>query len=125
MQNQRNSQKKTSRKKCIIAAVSIILLCVIAGLTYRASTWTRVDSESKKASEAIIRQAAAKQISKDPNNLTDEDFAKIIKGLIKTDGFKKIKEDYIELFLIKPKILSPEEAKKLRNEIEVPRSFKQ
>ena len=74
-------EKKTSRRKYIIATVAIILLCVIVGLTYRAITWTPVDSESKKA---IIRQAAARGLMTnlnsviDPNALTDEDFAKII-----------------------------------------------
>ena len=70
------SKKKPSWRKYTLAAV-IIFLCVLAGLIYKAVTWTPIDSESKKASEAIIRQSVAKQLNKDPNNLTDNDFSGI------------------------------------------------
>ncbi len=69
-------QKKASHWKYIIAA-AVLLLCIFAGLIYRVITWTPVDSESRKASETNIRMAAAKELKKDPNDLTDTDFAKI------------------------------------------------
>ena len=78
-----NKDKKLSRAKYIIPAL-FVLLFIIAGLIYKSVTWTPVDSESKKKSEAIIRQAAAAQLTTDPNNpidpneLNDEDFAQII-----------------------------------------------
>ena len=68
--------KKLSKRKYIIASV-LVFLCILAGLIYRVITWTPVDSESKKASDVVIRQIAAKQLNKDPIDLTDEDFTKI------------------------------------------------
>ena len=75
MQKQSSSQKKPSRRKYIIPAV--IILCILVGYIYLVVTWTPADSESKKASDAVIRQIAAVQLNKDPNDLTDEDFAQI------------------------------------------------
>ena len=101
MNTQINPEKKPSRRKYIITAV--IILCILAGLIYRAITWAPIDSESKKASEVIIRQAVAAQYTRnlsngtliykplvgsgqrtivqnkpiDPNTLTDADFTKI------------------------------------------------
>lgn len=72
---QTNIQKKPSRRRYIIAVG--IILCVIAGYVYWVMTWTPVDSESIKESEAIIRQLAAAQLNKDPNLLTDVDFEQI------------------------------------------------
>ena len=75
-------KKKPTRTKYIMPAV-IIFLCIFAGLVYRSVKWTPVDSESKKASEAIIRQAAAEQLTADPDNpidpntLTDGDFVNV------------------------------------------------
>ena len=77
MKNQNDSQKKPSRRKYIIAAV--IILCILAGYIYKVVTWTPIDSDAQKASEAIIRQAVAIQLNKDPNKLTDNDFAQITK----------------------------------------------
>ena len=48
MQNQ-----KSFKRKYILAAV--IALFVLAGYFYKVVTWSPVNSESKKASEAIIR----------------------------------------------------------------------
>jgi hypothetical protein len=70
------SEKKPSRLKYLIPAV-IIILCIPAGLIYRAMTWTHGDSESQKQSETIIRQAASRLLNKSSDKLTDEDFAKI------------------------------------------------
>jgi Leucine-rich repeat (LRR) protein len=72
---QNNIQRNPSRRKRIIPTA--IILFIITGLIYRAITWTTIDSQSRKASEAIICQAAAEQLNKDPNKLTDEDFIKI------------------------------------------------
>ncbi len=75
------SKRKSSRKKYIIPVV--VLLCILAGYIYHVKTWTPIDSESQNASEAIIRQAAAKELTTDPDNpmdpneLNDLDFAKI------------------------------------------------
>ena len=74
IEKERKPKKKPARRKYIIAAV-IIFLCIFSGLIYRAITWTPEDSESTRRSEAIIRIAAAKKLHKDPNDITDEDFA--------------------------------------------------
>ncbi len=108
METQQNmKENKPSKQKYIIPAV--IILCILAGLIYRAITWTPVDSESKKASEAIIRQAAAALLTTDPNNpinpntLTDADFAKIteleISGILTKTELSDIKllEKFINL----------------------------
>ena len=67
-------KKKPSRRKCIIAAT--ILLSVFTGYIYLVLTW---EQKSDPINESIIRQAAAKTryLNKEPNELTDEDFAKI------------------------------------------------
>lgn len=69
------NKKKAARRKYIIAA-GFVLLCIIVGYFFKVMTW---QSESQKASETIIRQVVAKQLNKDPNYLTNEDFAKITK----------------------------------------------
>ena len=70
-----NNEKKYSRKKYIIPVV--ILLCILAGYIYMVVTCSPMDSESAKASEAVILKAAALRLDKDPNNLTNEDFMKV------------------------------------------------
>ena len=67
------SDKKLFWRKYIIAAV-IIFLCIFAGLIYRTMTW---ESKPDPASERIIREAVSTILNKDPNELTDEDFARI------------------------------------------------
>ena len=67
-------KKKSSHRRYIIAPVVILLLITSALVLF-------VFIEAQKndpASENIIRQAAAAQLGKDTNSLTDEDFAKII-----------------------------------------------
>ncbi len=82
------NKKKPSRREYIIAA-GIIFLCIITGLIYRAMTWEpKPDPESEK----IIRELASREVyKKDPNELTDEDFAKITKFLLKEKELSDIK----------------------------------
>ncbi len=87
---QSDSTIKPSRRRYIITAV-IIFLCILAGLIYRAMTW---ESKPDPASEKIIRQIAAKQLYKEPNELSDEDFAKITILKIESKGSLKIGDEY-------------------------------
>jgi Leucine-rich repeat (LRR) protein len=81
------SRKKPSWRKYILVAVFLALL-ITASLVYIYFTREQVPDP---ASENIIRQAAAKQLKKDPNELTELDFAKVI-GLYLTG--KKLKDIY-------------------------------
>ena len=65
--------KKSSHRKYLIAGVVILLLITLALVLFVFIQTRRPDPESEK----IIREAAAAQLGKDPNSLTDEDFAKI------------------------------------------------
>ena len=67
------SKKKPALKKYILAAV-IIFLCIFAGYIYKVITW---EPKSDPASEVIIRRFAAKELNKNPNKLTDKDFARV------------------------------------------------
>lgn len=67
------AEKKSSLRIYLLA---VVLFCIVAGLIFRVLSWTPVDSETQKASEAVIRRLAAEQLNKDPNDLTDEDFTK-------------------------------------------------
>ena len=66
-----NNNKKPSQRRYIIAGGLLLIFAVYlyTVLTYKAKS----DPESEK----IIRQIAASQLNKDPNELTDEDFAQI------------------------------------------------
>ncbi|MEJ2647634.1 MAG: leucine-rich repeat domain-containing protein [Sedimentisphaerales bacterium] len=66
-------KKKSTHRKYIIPAVGILLL-IAASLVF---IYFTQGQKSDPASEKIIRQAAARQINKDPNKLTEEDFAGI------------------------------------------------
>ncbi len=72
-QTEQSKIKKTSSRKYRIAAI-VILLLITSALVLFVFTQTR---KPDPASEKIIREAAAAQLGKDPNELTDEDFAKI------------------------------------------------
>lgn len=75
IEQKNNIQKKPSQKRYIIAA-GIILVCIIAGLAFRVATWSPETSESRKASENIIRRAAFRlpeNVSKNP----DDEFANV------------------------------------------------
>ena len=69
----KESSKKPARRKYIIAAVFIVML--VTG-TFAAAI-IRWEQKSGQESEKIIRQIVAEALNKDPNELTDEDFAKI------------------------------------------------
>ncbi len=75
-QNHEDTPKIPSYRRYIIAAF-LIPLIIIAALVF---IWfTQEEHKPDPASEKIIREAAAEQLNKDPNELTDEDFAKITK----------------------------------------------
>ena len=83
-----NSQNKTSHKKHSSTVVIVLLLLILVLINLFFVQLQKPDS----ASEAVIRQAAAKQINKDPNpykepnDLIDEDFASITElNLIKKE----------------------------------------
>ena len=84
-----NKEKKYFRKKYIIPVV--ILLCILAGYIYMVVTWSPIDSESAKASEAIIREVAARSLGKDSNDLNDEDFSQITRISISEKELSDIK----------------------------------
>jgi hypothetical protein len=63
--------KISTRRRYIIPAIFLLFLLVPVVV------FTMLRPKFDPASEAIIRQAAAAQLGKEPNNLTDEDFAKI------------------------------------------------
>ena len=54
----------------------LLLLCIVTGYLYNVVAWK---SESEKLSEKVIREAAAKILNKDPNQLSTNDFKKITK----------------------------------------------
>ncbi len=68
---QNDSQKKYSRRRYVIAS-GILLLCVLAGFVYKVITW---QLKPDPVSEMKIRKAAAIKLHKDPNDITDDDFA--------------------------------------------------
>lgn len=71
--NQSDIQKKPSMRRYIITAVIIALLSV-GFFAFWLLLW---NPEYNSASDTIIRQVVAKQLNKDPKNLTDMDFIKI------------------------------------------------
>ncbi len=92
-------KKKPSRNlrpewKYIIPAAALVL--IIAALVF---IYFMQEQKPDLASEKIIREAAARQLSKDPNELTDEDFAKITELSLSSED--TIKSEYLELTNIK------------------------
>jgi len=67
------TEKKMSRWKYKLAAI-LILIFIMSALFL---SWFYQESRPDPASAKIIREVAAKQLAKDPNDLTDDDFAKI------------------------------------------------
>ena len=76
-------KKKQSGRKCTFITIALLLL-IFAALVFILLTQ---EQKPDPASEKIIRQAVAEQFGKYPNDLTDEDFAKIteFKISIKTE----------------------------------------
>ena len=70
MNHKSYNEKKLFRRKIIISS-AILLLLLISVLVLL------IRHDYKTASEAVIRRAAAMQLNKDPNELTDADFASI------------------------------------------------
>ncbi len=64
-------EKNTSRRKYIIAAICVVLFMIVALVVAALNNKSKPDPESEK----IIREEAAKKLNKDPNELTDEDYA--------------------------------------------------
>ena len=74
-----NKNKILSRQRCKVLAV-IVIICTLTGYIYIVKNYKNNDI---KASEKIIRKAAAYQLNKEPGELSDEDFAKVTKLIIK------------------------------------------
>jgi len=78
-------KKKQFRRKYIFAAVTLLLL-ITASLVFIYFTQKQ---KPDPASEAVIRAEAAAQLYKDPNELTDDDFAQFTEfsfGISRTIG---------------------------------------
>ena len=97
--------KKHDRRKLKLAS-GIVLLCIVAGYVYFIFAWK---SQLHKSSEDIIRQAVAKQLNKNLNQVKNKDFAAIAKldlsgkevydiGLLsKFTNLEELNLDYIPL----------------------------
>ena len=57
---------------------TILLFCCITVFIYLLQTWHPVDPDTQQASQKIILQMAGLMVNKEPNDLTKEDFTKII-----------------------------------------------
>jgi internalin A len=68
-----DSKMKSSSLKFIISAL-VILFLIFASLVFSFFNW---ENKPDPANEKTIRKFAAAKLKKDPNNLTDEDIAKI------------------------------------------------
>lgn len=79
MKNKGTMNKKTlagSRNKWNYVVKALFILLVITVLAYISLT-QKSEYKADPASEKIICEIAAKELKKDPNDLTDEDFTKI------------------------------------------------
>lgn len=90
----KNPEKKTSVWRRYRAAAGLILLCFLTLFIHGVLKW---NSKSQKASEKIIRKAAAYQLNKKPGDLTDEDFAKVTKLSIENYDTTELLHKDIEL----------------------------
>jgi hypothetical protein len=68
-------QKKPCRLKYLIPAVILLILLIFIAALF--SSFLKWEQKPDPASEAIIREEAAYWLWKDPNEVTDEDFAKL------------------------------------------------
>ncbi|MEJ2649390.1 MAG: hypothetical protein P8016_13400 [Sedimentisphaerales bacterium] len=91
--NQGSAAKKPFQKKSSLAA-GMVLLLIIVSLVF---IWFNQEPKADPASETLIRQLAAGQlyyetkIKKYPNDLTDEDFAKITALTLETKTLSDIR----------------------------------
>ena len=80
MENEDKIQKQADKKNTIrgkyIIVIGIFLLLIIVALVF---SLVQLGPQSDIASAKIIRHAAANQLNKDPNDITDADFARITK----------------------------------------------
>ena len=73
---QKQSDKKNPSRRKYIIVIGIFLLLIIVALVF---SLVQLGPQSDIASAKIIRHAAANQLNKDPNELTDADFTRITK----------------------------------------------
>ena len=73
MKKQYDVKKNPSHRRYIFAVISILLL-IAASLVF---IYFKQEQKSDPDSEKMIREAAARQLRKDPNELTESDFAQI------------------------------------------------
>ncbi len=95
---EQDKNKTSSRLRYIIPAI-VILFLISAALLFAALTQ---ETKPDPASENVIREAAAAQLGKDPNELTDDDFAKITEidffHLRKHLGMEFISNSYLPIY---------------------------
>ena len=87
------SEKKQSRRKYIIAAVILLLIITFALVL----NWFNKEQKPDPVSESIIRAEAAVQLNKDPNKLTDEDFARITE--LRLDRVELVEIELLKKFM--------------------------
>ena len=114
-ENVEKQNNKAFRLRYILAAVliisTVIALSIFSSLNH--------ESQSDPESEKIIREAAAKQLNKEPNDLTDEDFEKIteltigrgnLKDISLLEKFTNLQE--LQLYFLSPPFAIPEDTPK-------------
>ena len=69
-------------------AAVIVLMCVLAGFIYFTLSWK---SETQKAGETVIRQAAAQMLNKNPEDLASTDFNMITQLFLKDEKLSDIR----------------------------------
>ena len=89
-----NLNKKSSKRNYIIAAACFVLLAVIALVVASLNNKSKPDPES----ERIIREAVAGQLNKEPNQLTDKDYA--IFSYVLISAFGGLEQDDLSFLLI-------------------------
>ena len=77
------SKNKLYKRKYILASICLLLFVTVAFVFILYEQKSKPDPISKK----VILEAAAKQLNKDPNKLTDEDFAQITELTIGTNNY--------------------------------------
>ncbi|MBN2589851.1 MAG: hypothetical protein JXA96_08305 [Sedimentisphaerales bacterium] len=93
-ESQNMQKKKSSLRRYRLFAV-ILVTGIVAGYIYSVAAWK---SESQKVSEKLIRKAAAYQLNKKPDDLTDEDFAKVTTLIIENYDTTELLQKKVELY---------------------------